>query len=98
MPSGIDSSTSDSPLVLEQSNPTLQTQDCLPCRVVGAVALGTVGIYALHMSRAHQPGSIIGKRVMAAVGVTMLGLSALRAAGNPGSRYVATSSTSRPNH
>ncbi|KAI9070365.1 hypothetical protein FKP32DRAFT_1608077 [Trametes sanguinea] len=53
-------------------------QDCLACRVIGTVALGGVGIYALNMSRAHQPGSMVGKRIMAGVGVCFLVASALR--------------------
>lgn len=44
-------------------------EDCLPCRIVGSVALGSVGFYALNQSRVHQPGSVIGKRIMAGVGI-----------------------------
>ena len=44
-------------------------QDCLTCRVIGTGALGGVGVYALNMSRAHAPGSVFGKRIMAGVGV-----------------------------
>ncbi|PSS34081.1 hypothetical protein PHLCEN_2v1875 [Hermanssonia centrifuga] len=44
-------------------------QDCLACRIVGTAALGGVGIYALNQSRAHAPGSIVGKRIMAGLGV-----------------------------
>ncbi|PCH37575.1 hypothetical protein WOLCODRAFT_84404 [Wolfiporia cocos MD-104 SS10] len=46
-----------------------QYQDCLACRVIGTAALGGAGIYALNQSRAHQPGSMVGKRIMAGVGV-----------------------------
>ncbi|KAI0689760.1 hypothetical protein C8T65DRAFT_517976, partial [Cerioporus squamosus] len=53
-------------------------QDCLACRVIGTGALGGVGIYALAMSRAHAPGSVVGKRIMAGVGVGFLVASALR--------------------
>ena len=38
-------------------------------RVIGTGALGGVGVYALNQSRAHAPGSVIGKRIMAGVGV-----------------------------
>ncbi|OBZ66464.1 hypothetical protein A0H81_13607 [Grifola frondosa] len=40
-------------------------KDCLACRVIGTAALGGVGVYALNQSRAHAPGSLIGKRIMA---------------------------------
>ncbi|KAJ3551119.1 hypothetical protein NM688_g4917 [Phlebia brevispora] len=53
-------------------------EDCLPCRIVGSAALGGVGIYALNQSRAHQPGSIVGKRILAGLGVCFLVASALR--------------------
>ncbi len=43
-------------------------QDCLACRVIGTAALGGVEIYALNMSSAHTPGSVVGKRIMAGVG------------------------------
>ncbi|KAA1476820.1 hypothetical protein DENSPDRAFT_807738 [Dentipellis sp. KUC8613] len=47
-------------------------QDCAACRIIGTGTLGVVGLYALNMSRAHQPGSLIGKRIMAGVGVAFL--------------------------
>ncbi|KAI0330038.1 hypothetical protein GY45DRAFT_1346206 [Cubamyces sp. BRFM 1775] len=53
-------------------------KDCLACRVVGTAALGGVGIYALNQSRAHAPGSVVGKRIMAGLGVCFLVASALR--------------------
>ncbi|KAI0321225.1 hypothetical protein OF83DRAFT_371751 [Amylostereum chailletii] len=53
-------------------------QDCMACRVIGTASLGTVGLYALHQSRAHQPGTIFGKRIMAGVGILFLGASAVR--------------------
>ncbi|KAL6306883.1 hypothetical protein BKA93DRAFT_728512 [Sparassis latifolia] len=53
-------------------------QDCLACRVIGTGALGGLGVYALNQSRAHMPGSIAGKRVMAGLGVCFLVASALR--------------------
>lgn len=46
-------------------------KDCLPCRLVGTATLGGVGIYALYQSRAQAPGSAVGKRVMAGLGVCM---------------------------
>ncbi|KAI0065752.1 hypothetical protein BV25DRAFT_1797717 [Artomyces pyxidatus] len=46
--------------------------DCLSCRIIGTGALGTVGVYALNQSRAHQPGSLVGKRILAGVGVLFL--------------------------
>ena len=53
----------------EQTELYPRPQDCLACRVIGTAALGGVGIYALNMSRAHAPGSLVGKRIMAGVGV-----------------------------
>ncbi|KAI0058034.1 hypothetical protein BV25DRAFT_1892047 [Artomyces pyxidatus] len=47
-------------------------RDCLSCRIIGTGALGAVGFYALNQSRAHQPGSLVGKRIMAGVGVAFL--------------------------
>ena len=77
---------STSPTVSQQDGRVIPQRDCLACRVTGTIALGTVGAYALHMSRAHQPGSVFGKRIMAGVGAVFLGLSALRAAGDPRER------------
>ena len=47
-------------------------QDCLACRIVGTAALGGVGVYALQQSRPHAPGSVVGKRIMAGLGVCAL--------------------------
>ena len=44
-------------------------QDCLACRVIGTTALAGLGVHALNQSRAHQPGTPMGKRAMAGVGV-----------------------------
>jgi len=46
--------------------------DCLSCRVIGTGALGATGLYALNQARAHQPGSRVGKQIMAGVGVLFL--------------------------
>src|SRR5260370_41480217 len=46
--------------------------DCLSCRIIGTGALGSTGLYALNQSRAHQPGSPVGKRIMAGIGVLFL--------------------------
>lgn len=46
-----------------------KAEDCMSCRLIGTGALAGVGIYALNQSRAHAPGSLIGKRIMAGVGV-----------------------------
>ena len=53
----------------KRSNEKLETGECLSCRVIGTVSLGAVGLYALQQSRARAPGSILGKRIMAGVGV-----------------------------
>ena len=41
----------------------------MSCKVIGSTSLAAVGVYALNQSRAHQPGSLIGKRIMAGVGI-----------------------------
>ncbi|KAI8972425.1 hypothetical protein BD414DRAFT_218723 [Trametes punicea] len=61
-----------------QTEPLQNPKDCLACRIIGTVALGGVGIYALNQSRAHAPGSVLGKRIMAGVGICFLVASALR--------------------
>ncbi|KDQ19557.1 hypothetical protein BOTBODRAFT_153491 [Botryobasidium botryosum FD-172 SS1] len=43
--------------------------DCTACRVTGTVALTGLGLHCLNQSRRHAPGSVGGKRVMAAVGL-----------------------------
>ncbi|KAI0753214.1 hypothetical protein C8Q80DRAFT_1150817 [Daedaleopsis nitida] len=53
-------------------------QECLTCRIIGTAALGGVGVYALNQSRAHAPGSVVGKRILAGVGVAFLVASAFR--------------------
>lgn len=49
--------------------PAAAQQDCLGCRIVGTGALGAVGLHALNQARGHQPGSLIGKRVLAGLGI-----------------------------
>ena len=44
-------------------------QECMTCRIIGTGALAATGLYALNQSRAHQPGSVVGKRIMAGVGI-----------------------------
>ncbi|KAI0296514.1 hypothetical protein B0F90DRAFT_1034600 [Multifurca ochricompacta] len=46
--------------------------DCLSCRIIGTGALGATGLYALNQARAHQPGSVVGKRIMGGVGILFL--------------------------
>ncbi len=53
---------------LELLSTQAEYQDCVACRVIGTGALAGVGIYALNMSRARAPGSVMGKRIMGAVG------------------------------
>ncbi|KZT63107.1 hypothetical protein DAEQUDRAFT_734204 [Daedalea quercina L-15889] len=55
-----------------------QSQDCLACRVVGTAALAGLGIHALNQSRAHQPGSLMGKRIMGGLGMCFMIGSYLR--------------------
>jgi hypothetical protein len=54
------------------SPPQHAPADCLSCRIIGTGALGITGVYALNQARAHQPGSPVGKRVMAGVGILFL--------------------------
>ncbi|KAI0793070.1 hypothetical protein BC629DRAFT_1592978 [Irpex lacteus] len=56
----------------------LAPKECLTCRIIGTGALAGVGMYALQASRPHAPGSIIGKRITAGVGVGFLIASAFR--------------------
>ena len=60
------------------SQPTSRPRDCLSCRVIGTGALGATGLYAINQGRAHQPGSVVGKRIMAGVGVLFLFGSVVR--------------------
>ncbi|KAH8119628.1 hypothetical protein DFH11DRAFT_1723127 [Phellopilus nigrolimitatus] len=55
-----------------------EREECLSCRLIGSASLGAVGAYALHQSRAHQPGSRVAKRVMAGVGISFLVASYVR--------------------
>src|SRR6266702_1107070 len=65
-------SFSTSPAGPSQPPPPPRPADCLSCRIVGTGALGATGLYAINQARAHQPGSVIGKRIMAGVGVLFL--------------------------
>ncbi|KAI9457115.1 hypothetical protein BJY52DRAFT_1120634 [Lactarius psammicola] len=56
----------------DPSQPPPRPADCLSCRIIGTGALGATGLYAINQARAHQPGSVIGKRIMAGVGVLFL--------------------------
>ena len=49
--------------------PTTGPQDCVSCRIIGSGALGAAGLYALVLSRANAPGSVVGKRIVAGVGI-----------------------------
>lgn len=44
-------------------------EDCFTCKIIGSAAFAGVGVYALQMSRARAPGSVVGKRIMGGVGV-----------------------------
>ncbi|KAI0698140.1 hypothetical protein BC835DRAFT_1335945 [Cytidiella melzeri] len=55
-----------------------EPQECLTCRIVGTGALAGVGMYALQASRPRAPGSVIGKRITAGVGVGFLVASVFR--------------------
>jgi hypothetical protein len=59
------------PLLSEPTTTQKQSQpeDCISCRIVGTAALATVGLYALQQSRAHAPGSVMGKRIVGGLGV-----------------------------
>ena len=66
----------------------LSNEDCLSCRVIGSVAMTGVGIYALQLARPTQPGPPAVKRVYTGIGILMLGLGALIAAGWPKNKCV----------
>ncbi|KAH9062400.1 hypothetical protein EDB87DRAFT_300041 [Lactarius vividus] len=70
LPASNSNSNSTSPA--GPSQPLRPAADCLSCRVIGAGALGATGLYAINQARAHQPGSVIGKRIMGCVGVLFL--------------------------
>lgn len=53
----------------EQLPPTQAKEECFSCKIIGSAAFGGIGIYALQMSRAKAPGSIVGKRIMGGVGI-----------------------------
>ena len=64
------STTAAVPVAGARADPeVLPPQECLTCRIIGTGALAGTGIYALNQSRAHAPGSLFGKRIMAGVGV-----------------------------
>lgn len=69
MSDGLVSNASISAPVRREEKPY---QDCMSCRIIGTAALGGVGLAALNKSRAHQPGSVMGKRLMAGMGVLFL--------------------------
>jgi len=43
-------------------------ESCISCRIIGLGALGAGGVYALVSSRASTSNSVVGKRIVAAVG------------------------------
>lgn len=53
----------------QSASADVRPKECFTCRLTGTAALGSLGIYALNQSRPRAPGSIMGKRVMAGVGV-----------------------------
>ncbi|KAH9928469.1 uncharacterized protein BXZ73DRAFT_78290 [Epithele typhae] len=61
-------SPSEETKVVRATHPQ-EYEDCLGCRIVGSGALGAVGLYALGMTRARAPGSVVGKRIMGGVGI-----------------------------
>ena len=49
--------------------PKSPPQDCISCRIIGSGVLAGAGIYALMASRASAPGSVMGKRIVAGIGI-----------------------------
>ncbi|KIY73281.1 hypothetical protein CYLTODRAFT_332346, partial [Cylindrobasidium torrendii FP15055 ss-10] len=47
-------------------------QDCLSCRIIGAGTLSGLGVYSIYSARAKAPGSIMGKRALAGVGIVLV--------------------------
>ncbi|KLO06850.1 hypothetical protein SCHPADRAFT_837465 [Schizopora paradoxa] len=56
----------------------VDSRECFSCRLIGAGSLGLVGVYALHSARPSQPGSPLGRRFMAGLGVCFLVASYMR--------------------
>ncbi|EJD53072.1 hypothetical protein AURDEDRAFT_110853 [Auricularia subglabra TFB-10046 SS5] len=65
-------STAKSQQPLAQNAAAAQYNDCMACRVVGTTALTGLGAYALFQSRRAAPGSPLGKRITAVVGVALI--------------------------
>ncbi|RPD70688.1 hypothetical protein L226DRAFT_447851, partial [Lentinus tigrinus ALCF2SS1-7] len=53
-------------------------QNSTMCNILGKPAACVVGIYTLNRSRVHAPGSVVGKRLMAGMGVCFLVASGLQ--------------------
>ena len=51
------------------STNTKEQAECFTCRVIGSGALAAVGVYALSAARPSAPGTALGKRVVAGIGV-----------------------------
>ncbi|KAH7906299.1 hypothetical protein BJ138DRAFT_1094328 [Hygrophoropsis aurantiaca] len=63
-------STNDSNGTTPESTTSLQSNnDCITCRIIGSGAFAATGVYALRMSRASAPGSLMGKRIMGGLGI-----------------------------
>ncbi|KAK7472960.1 hypothetical protein VKT23_001064 [Stygiomarasmius scandens] len=58
--------------------PPKRIKDCPTCRLVGTATFATVGGYALWQSRAVAPGTPLQKRMMAGVGIALLGAGVVR--------------------
>ena len=76
------------PAIDSKQEQQLPPQECLTCRIIGTGALAGVGIYALQLARPAQPGPPAVKRVYTGIGILMLGLGVLRAAGWPKNKCV----------
>lgn len=74
---GVGAAVEDSPRDRTSQAPLLAQGECLSCRLIGSTALAAVGLYALNQSRRHQPGSLIGKRIVAGVGCCRLSFSTM---------------------
>ncbi|THV06717.1 hypothetical protein K435DRAFT_452285 [Dendrothele bispora CBS 962.96] len=63
---------------MDSPPPPQRIKDCPTCRIVGTATFTTVGGYALWQSRAVAPGTPLQKRMMAGVGVALLGAGVVR--------------------
>ncbi len=53
----------------QKADATLNTKECLPCRIMGSGVMAGTGGYAIWQSRAAAPGSPGQKKIVAGLGL-----------------------------